>query len=480
MVDRVPARRHSLRILVAAALLLGLALLAVGTFHYWANPALEPPLLTDLDRLEPALAEQIRVQVRAVRDDPDDAENHGQLGILYQAHGYPDLAKRCYENALHADGSQPRWRYHWAALVTAQGDTAGAESALREVIATAPNYAPAHERLALVLLDRNAHREAADWFHHVIRLRPQAPQGYIGLGKVDLALGRPESAANWLLKGVAVGPANTEAHYLLGRAYRRLGRREEAEVEFARGRGRKTELLTDPWLSAIAQARVTHTARFELATDLLERGRTDEAAQLFETLLELEPDSANVMNNLSVAYLRLGRLDDAEHILNQALQVEGGHYAIHDSLARVLLAKGESHAALAHAEEATRLAPTIGRAAFTKGFTLTRLGRYEEALQTFQQVARLDARNPNVHVNIGQLLGHFERWDDAVEAFKHAVAYRPQCVETRYDLGMAYSRAGRFEESFDTFQNTLELDPDNERVKDMLEWTRARLRSASR
>ena len=121
---------------------MGLALLAVGTFHYWTNPALEPPLLTDLDRLELALAEQIRAQVRAVRDNPDDAEAHGQLGILYQAHGYPDLAKRCYENAMRADGTPPRWRYHWAALVTAQGNAEGAESALREVIAAAPDYAP--------------------------------------------------------------------------------------------------------------------------------------------------------------------------------------------------------------------------------------------------------------------------------------------------------------------------------------------------
>ena len=468
------------RILRPAVLLGGLIALALGVSVYWAQVVPEPPLLVDLEGLEPAFADRVRAQVQVVRDNPQNPDAHGALGILYQAHGYPDSARRCYENAIGVDSSRPRWRHHWAALAAAQGDRKGAETAFRKVIAQAPDYAPAYERLGLLLIDRNAPGEAADLFHTVIRLRPDDAQGYIGVGKVELALAQPESAVKWLTKAVTVEPANTEAHYLLGSAYRRLGRREEAEVELARGRGVEVVHLSDPWLADIVRARATYTGRFELAADLIDRGRTAEAAGLLEALLERQPHSVDVMNNLAVAYLRLGRLDDAEGVLSRALGAKGSHFAIHNTMARVLLAKGEPSAALPHAEEAARLAPTKGRAVFTKGVVLARSGRYEEALDTFRRVAGLDPRDPDVHVNIGRLLGHFERWDESAEAYRHAVAYRPQCVETRYDLGIAYSRAGRFEEAFDTFRATLELDPNNERVQGMLQWTQARLKRAGR
>ena len=173
----------------------GFVLLVAGMWRYGDEPdkASRPPLMPDdLSSLEPRLSGKIRTLVQEIRAHPDDADAHGRLGVLYEAHGFTDLARSRYAAALEADRRNVRWRYLWAVLAEAAGDAAGAEQSLRDVIAREPEYAPAHERLGRLLLERGQHADAGPLFERIIELAPGEAPGYIGLARVKLMTQEPE------------------------------------------------------------------------------------------------------------------------------------------------------------------------------------------------------------------------------------------------------------------------------------------------
>lgn len=448
-----------------AVFMLGLALFLLGVGSSLRNEAAEIPIPDDLSRLDPILVEHISATVQAIRQERDSAEKHGNLGMLYEAHHHVDLAMRCYQNASAVEPTNAIWRYRWAVLADAVGDVTRAEQALRDVVAAAPDYAPAHERLGLLLLERNAHSEAAGCFQRVIRLSPNRPQGYIRLAAVELAKKRFDAAVERLSKALTIDPTNAEARYLLGRAYHGLGRVEHARIEFARGGNAQRVLLPDPWRMDIALAVVTAAGRFERATTLITRGRLAEAVAILEQLLQRDTRNVDVINHLAVAYLQLDRNDEAQRILDSAYMIKPHHLATNINLALALRAKGDLPGALAYAEEACCVAPTATKAFVTKASILGRMGRYEDALDAFRRASHLDAGKAGLHIAVGEMLAILERWDEASQAFEESVALQPQSTNNRYKLGLTYSQTGRFDLAVTAYRAALALDPNNRQAQ---------------
>jgi tetratricopeptide (TPR) repeat protein len=105
----------------------------------------------------------------------------------------------------------------------------------------------------------------------------------------------------------AIIPESPELHRLLGTARDERGATEEATEEF---RQLQRAVQLDPGSS---------TARYTLATALLESGRFGEAVEQFRVVLRLAPDSVEALNNLGVALASLGKLDEAIDQFQQAL-----------------------------------------------------------------------------------------------------------------------------------------------------------------
>ena len=105
----------------------------------------------------------------------------------------------------------------------------------------------------------------------------------------------------------AIIPESPELHRLLGTAGDERGATEDATGEFRQLR-RAVQLNPD-----------SSTARYTLATALLESGRFGEAVEQFRVVLRLAPDSVEALNNLGVALASLGKLDEAIDQFQRAL-----------------------------------------------------------------------------------------------------------------------------------------------------------------
>lgn len=468
------ATGHSTLVVSGAMLAVGAAAIIVaGAFkHPRFDPAL--PMPDDLSVLEPVLADSIRSHLRAVQDDPQDADRLGALGIVYEAHGYPDLALQAYEAAVTADPSNVRWAYFAAVVAHNRGKLALAESRVRTVIEGEATYVPAYRLLGEILCDRGRHQDAALIASRAIRSEPRVASNWVVLGRARLALGHLDQAVKVLTRAVAIDPQCHQAYHLLGRAYKKLGQPDKAKMAFASAESGKDEFTYDPWRVAIVDAIVTQSGRRRIALKHLKAGRWEEAAEQLEALVEDYPNAVADWNNLAAAYGYLGYNAKAKRALQKALELDEEHADSQINMAAVLLSLGDPAAALRHAERATALAPHEPKGFVQKGRILAAMERWDDSFKAFNEALMADARCVDAYRGQCRVLAKLQRPEEAIEACAYAVKIVPQSWQDRFQLARLLEQAGRTAEADAALEAALALDPGNEQISRAIERRRRR------
>ncbi|MGB5342839.1 MAG: tetratricopeptide repeat protein, partial [Thermoanaerobaculia bacterium] len=352
--------RSSQSIPFQAAIHLTLAILVVSAGSLQA--AGPPPVLPQsLDLLEPAVAELIRSAALEVEAEPDQAEAHGRLGMVYEANNLWPEAESCYENAATLAPRDDRWRFRLAVASRQTGNLDRSLELLQQVVTERPELAPAHQRLALALLERGELAGARFHFQRLIELEPTAPQGYTGLANVHLLEGDAAGAVSLLESALRLQPKDRQAHYLMGLSMRALGRQDEASRELAMGLGATPSYLPDALDFEIERLGVNLTARLDRAGTFLGLGRVEEATKELEITLAEHPENLQVMNNLAIAYLRLDRAVDAVTLLQRALTIDDQGFATYLNLSACYMRMGRPEEALAAPDAAVSRASEVAK-----------------------------------------------------------------------------------------------------------------------
>lgn len=103
--------------------------------------------------------------------------------------------------------------------------------------------------------------------------------------------------------------------------------------------------------------------------------------------------------------------------------------------------------------------PDAAMARFNLGDTLTRAGRYEEAMAEYRAGLALRPADPPAHNDLGNLLVIVGRPAEAVPLFERSLALRPGAAEVHSNLGNALRDLGRGEEAIAQFRRALEIEP---------------------
>ena len=113
----------------------------------------------------------------------------------------------------------------------------------------------------------------------------------------------------------------------------------------------------------------------------------------------------------------------------------------HYNLAIMHAARGDDEAAVTEYRAALRLWPTSFQARHNLGMLLARLGRLDEAAAEFEAVIARDPV-PDSAFALGLLRAQQQRWPAAVAALERCVGENPHHPRARYNLALAYAKAG--------------------------------------
>jgi tetratricopeptide (TPR) repeat protein len=97
-----------------------------------------------------------------------------------------------------------------------------------------------------------------------------------------------------------------------------------------------------------------------------------------------------------------------------------------------------------------------------RGSTLNQLGRYEEAIASYDHSLEIKPDNDSAWNNRGNALDNLGRYEEAIASYDHSLALKPDKDESWYNRGNALDNLGRYEEAIASYDRSLELKPDDE------------------
>jgi len=215
------------------------------------------------------------------------------------------------------------------------------------------------------------------------------------------------------------------------------------------------------WTDTLARNPNCGMAHNNLGMALLQKGQVDEAISHFRRALEINPNYTNAHNNLGNILSKRGQLDEAIAHYQRALEIAPNYANAHSNLGNALVRKGNLDEAIAHYQKALEIDPNDAEAHNNLGNVLLRKGQFDEAIVHYQKALEINPDIIQTHNNLGNALLRKGRMDEAIAQFQKTLEINPNFAEAHNSLGNALLGKGRVDEAIAQFQNVLEINPNN-------------------
>jgi superkiller protein 3 len=192
-------------------------------------------------------------------------------------------------------------------------------------------------------------------------------------------------------------------------------------------------------------SRAKALARLGEALSLL--GRLEESDARLGDALALDPGNPYVQVGVARALVARGRPAAAHVHARAAVAVAQRSYDFRQLLGMVLLRSGDPAAALVELDLACGLTPVPWEARFNRGQARESLGRLQEALDDYVFVVRTKPDFEPGLAALGQALLRAHRPDLALEPLRSAVALDPKDADAHLGLGLAAFECGKNDEA---------------------------------
>lgn len=192
--------------------------------------------------------------------------------------------------------------------------------------------------------------------------------------------------------------------------------------------------------------------RYQLGVLLSRTGRLAEAEAAFRAAALVEPDNPYIPVALAGVLMRAGRLEDARDRAALAIALaehrDGrARASAYEMASRIALAQDDGAQAELFAEATQRDDPAIPMVAFVRGRVLHTAGRYDEALEQFEQAAATTVEHgrplEELHWYMGDTLAALDRHGDAEAQFREELRDFPRSIRAYTSLAMLYRASNR-------------------------------------
>jgi len=183
----------------------------------------------------------------------------------------------------------------------------------------------------------------------------------------------------------------------------------------------------------------------------------EQAEEVFQKVIETDPDSIMAYIGLGLAKLSQDEPEQAAGYLERALELDSASADAHGAYALVLGAMQLYRDAQEHARQAAELAPQNSAIVNNYGIANLRAGDPVLAEEAFRNAIALESRDPAYRNNLGIALGRQARYAEAMSAFRSAGS--EQAAEN--NLAYVYYMNGLLDDAIAHYELALQAKGDD-------------------
>ncbi|MCP4697706.1 MAG: tetratricopeptide repeat protein, partial [Gammaproteobacteria bacterium] len=193
-----------------------------------------------------------------------------------------------------------------------------------------------------------------------------------------------------------------------------------------------------------------------LAEGFMDVGRYEDAARMYEKLLEQEEHKRTARQGLAIiqALQPSAEGEYAPELIVQRLEAFGQNPYAFNLLGDMYNRSSEFDKAITHYESALRLRPQLAAAHFGLGLIRLRESDYAAARKAFQQAVEDAPHKAEYHLNLAYAYTHLDSLDQALQHYEKAMRLDPDQLAVYQEAALVHQRRGEAERALE-YQTSL-------------------------
>ena len=229
-------------------------------------------------------------------------------------------------------------------------------------------------------------------------------------------------------------------------------------------------------------AKLSVSQAMSRAKSLQKKRKTDEARQLYESILAAFPQNMRVQKALAqlsvskpvvqhsappkeklnalVALYNQGKLADVIETGSALIKKFPTSFVLWNILGAANAGRKQWSEAEQCFREVSHFEPDYADAHNNLGNVLKEQGKLDEAVASYTRAQMIESDNADIHYNLGTTLQKKGKLDEAVASYTRALQIRPDYVKAHCDLGGSLKEQGKLDEAVASYTRALQIKPD--------------------
>ncbi|MCI4399273.1 MAG: tetratricopeptide repeat protein [Campylobacteraceae bacterium] len=195
----------------------------------------------------------------------------------------------------------------------------------------------------------------------------------------------------------------------------------------------------------------------------LKDSQLQEALACYSKALTFSPQGDSLLrlySNLAVTYKRLGRLQEAEAVIQKGILINPNYTSFYSNLSSIYKLQNRFAEAVASLQKAITLGSGLN-----DYLNIIELYKHQKAFKdAFNVAAAAIKKFPNeyeAHLALGNLFASVKAFDKSISPYLKAIELAPSKAPAYNNIGVAYKELGDNQKSLTAYQKALQINPNN-------------------
>jgi tetratricopeptide (TPR) repeat protein len=198
---------------------------------------------------------------------------------------------------------------------------------------------------------------------------------------------------------------------------------------------------------------------FNLAVKNHQGNNLEVARDLYNQVLEFNPNLADVHNNLGIIFKQLEENQKAISCFKKAFEINPNFTDAHYNLGNLLKKLGENQKAISCYEKVIKINPNYTDALNNLGIVFENLNEFYKAMNCYEKIIKIYPNHIKAYNNLGKVLKELGESQKAINYFEMAIKIDPNFIEAHNNLGVMFKSLQEIQKAVSYFKKAIEINP---------------------